>query len=202
MKQIKLFPFLFMLVSVSSMSHAQLNIGVKEYFNIPGPVLFDNKSYQLSWSSHPSPEFYKQEYLLKGDSLTSFKTMMLFDLLIGNLSVKQIAEAKIAELKTTTASNPLASYQTFSNPTTGEYMIDFVLTANAAGGKATIAERNVYRYTSFTGANGKKGVLLFGISNRSYGNDIAQFFAQLKTNRAVLVKQVTGFKIPAIKILP
>lgn len=200
MKEIRLLPFLMLFFLISTISHSQNTKAIKDYLGIPGPVSFDNKSYSLSWSSHPAANFYKQEYIVKGDSADHFKSMILFDLLTGNSTIKEIAAAKIEELKTAKATNPLVTYEIFDNPTTGEYMIDFVLTANSASGQLDIAERNIYRYTKFTSASGQKGILLFGVSTRSYGNNINQFLANLKTSKKYLVNLTAKFKIPVVKL--
>ena len=66
------------------------------------------------------------------------------------------------------ATNPLVNYEMFQK--NGEYLLDFLLSANAADGKTVdIVERNVYRYKTFTDKSGKKGILLFAVSVRSYG---------------------------------
>ncbi len=200
MKEIRLLPFMMLFFLIATISHSQNTKMIKDYLNVPGPISFDNKSYNLSWSSHPAANFYKQEYIVKGDSADRFKSMILFDLLTGNSTIKEIAAAKIEELKTAKATNPLVTYEIFDNPTTGEYMIDFVLTANSAGGQLDIAERNVYWYTKFTSASGQKGVLLFGVSTRSYGNNINQFLTNLKTGKKYLVDLVAKFKMPVVKL--
>jgi hypothetical protein len=63
-----------------------------------------------------------------------------------------------------------------------------------------IAERNIYRYTKFTSAAGQKGILLFGVSTRSYGNNINQFLTNLKTGKKYLVDLAAKFKIPVVKL--
>jgi hypothetical protein len=200
MKEIRLLPLMMLFFLISTISHSQNTKVIKDYLGVAGPVSFDNKSYSLSWSSHPAANFYKQEYLIKGDSADKFKSMILFDLLTGNSTIKEIAAAKIEELKTAKATNPLVTYEIFDNPTTGEYMIDFILTANSASGQLEIAERNIYRYTKFTSASGQKGILLFGISTRSYGNDISQFLTNLKTGKKHLADLAAKFKMPVVKL--
>jgi hypothetical protein len=80
-------------------------------------------------------------------------------------------------------------------------MLDFVLSANTPDGKhISIVERNVYRYKAFTDKSGKKGILLFGISTRGYGNGTNDFFASLKANRKALVDQLAKYTIPEITI--
>ncbi len=97
-------------------------------------------------------------------------------------------------------SNPLVNYELIDNSKSGEYIIDFLLTANAPDGAISIAERNVYRYKSFTDKAGHTGVMLFGISNRVYGSDVNPFFTSLKSNRKDLMTKVAQAGIPEITI--
>ncbi|MGC4104407.1 hypothetical protein [Ferruginibacter sp.] len=182
-------------------ANAQTAKPAKEYLNVPGPVVFEKTSFRLDWSAHPSPDFYKQEYLAKGDTTGKYKTILLLDVIVGDVNIKDVVAQKTAELKRMKETNPMVNFESFGNPTTGEYMLDFLLSANSADGKyVTVVERNVYRYKTFTDKSGKKGILLFGVSTRSYGNDIDAFLLALKNNKKDLVNQVAKFTIPEIKI--
>lgn len=184
----------------SGAANGQSNKKTTDYLGAPGPIVFEKTTYNLSWSSHPAANYYKQEYLPKGETADNFRTMILFEVVTGNLNIKDIAAAKLAELKKMKETNPLINYESFDNPRTGEYMIDFLLTANAPDGGISIAERNVYRYKAVTDASGLKGIALFGISTRSYGKEAAAFISSLKMKRKDLVSQVAQFSIPAIRI--
>lgn len=173
---------------------------MKDYLGIPGPVVFSNKSYHLSWSSHPAINFYKHEYVAKGDTVERFRSMILIDVMTGNVNLKDIVSGKIEELKKVKQQNPAVNYESFDNPKTGEYMLDFLLIANAADGSTNIAEHNVYRYKKITDKSGKTGVMLFGVSTRSYGNEITSFLNGLKANKSNIVKQVAEFNIPAVSL--
>jgi hypothetical protein len=165
-------------------------------------ISFDNKQYPLSWSSHPAEHYYKQEYLAKGAIVARYNTMILVDVLLGDKSLKEIVSAKIAELKQQQSANPMVNYQLFDNAAKGEYMIDFLLSANAPDGKTmSIVERNVYRYKTFTDKLGRKGILLFGVSTRGYGKNIDAFLLSLKASKNVLVNQVAKYTLPVITLL-
>jgi hypothetical protein len=194
---------LYVMVMMSSLaSYGQTNKAASDYLNLPGPVLFDGKSYKLAWSSHPAENYYKQEYLTAGDELTKFNTMLMVELVTDNGKIKEVAGAKVAELKKMQESNPMIYYESFENPKTGEVMIDFLLTQNNPDGKSmSIAERNVYRYMSFIGKSGQKGSVLFGVSTRSYGNNIDAFLVSLKGKRKELVNKVAQYKFPELKII-
>jgi hypothetical protein len=187
-------------VVFSVTSFAQTTNSPVDYLNVPGPISFNNTSYNLSWTSHPSETYYKQEYLVKGDNADKFKTMLLLEVLTGATNLKNIADSKVAELKNMKITNPVVTYELTANSTTGEYFLDFVVSDNGPNGKVNIAERNIYRYTTFTDKAGKKGILLFGISIRSYGNDTGKFLASLKLNRNDLLTKVKQFRMPGIII--
>ena len=194
---------LFSLLSVFIISHvslAQTSKPATDFLHVAGPVMFNNKAYNLSWTSHPNPAFYKQEYLVKGDDANNFHSMLLLDAITGTVTAKDVVANKMAELKKMKENNPAINYAVINNAATGEYILDFLVTANAADGSMTIAERNVYRYKHFTDKSGHKGVLLFGISNRVYGNEINPYLISLKSNRNELVTKVAEVKIPEILI--
>ena len=189
-----------LVVIFSVTSFSQTTNSPVDYLNVPGPISFNSTSYHLSWTSHPSETYYKQEYLVKGDTADRFKTMLLLEVLTGIANLKNIADSKVAELKKMKITNPVVTYELTANSTTGEYFLDFVVSDNGPNGKVNIAERNIYRYTTFTDKAGKKGILLFGISIRSYGNDTGKFLAALKLNKNDLLTKVKQFSMPGITI--
>ncbi|MEO6546641.1 MAG: hypothetical protein ABIN94_01525 [Ferruginibacter sp.] len=198
-KRQTIFIVLIMMIFSTTMQ-AQTQKVPADYVHVPGPILFDKQSFNLSWSSHPQPNFYKQEYIVKGDNPDQFKMMVLTDVLTGGSNLKDVVSAKISELKRMKETNPLVNYEVISNPKTGEYMIDFLLSANGADGVMNTVERNVYRYRSFTDKSGKASVQLFGVSVRSYGKDITRFLTALKASRKDLVNKVSQFNLPEVKI--
>ena len=184
-----------------NISMGQTNKPATNYMAISSPIVFDGKAYILNWSSHPATNFYKQEYLLKEEVEGKYKTMVLIDAITGKQELKDVVSAKVSEIIKMKESNPLINYETIRNPKTGEYMLDFIMTANANDGSISIIERNVYRYRNFTDKAGNKSVMLFGVSSRAYGADAAnQFLISLKRNRKDLISKVAQFKIPDIKI--
>jgi len=169
-----------------------------DYLGVPGPIKLDKISYNLAWSSHPLDNYYKQEYIEAGDSLEKFKTMILLDFLTG-IKIKDAVKAKVTELEKLKETNPVVQFEQFENK--GEYMLDFLVSQNTPDGKlVSIVERNVYRYKTIVDKSGQKGILLFGVSQRSYGNDIDNFFAVLKKTRYDLINLVGSFDIPEISI--
>ena len=170
-----------------------------EYLGVAAPISFDKVSYNLAWTSHPADNYYKQEYLAKGDTIEKFKKLIMLEIITGKTKLKDIVGTKVAELKKMKISNPVINYETFEKD--GEVMLDFIISENTPDGKlVSILERNVYRYKSVVDKSGQKGVLLFGVSDRHYGNDIDDFFATFKAKRFDLINLVGTFDIPQISI--
>ncbi len=97
--------------------------------------------------------------------------------------------------------NPMVNYEILENSKNGEYILDFLLSQNTPDGRSmSIIERNVYRYKMVADKVGKRGVLLFGVSTRSYGNEIDIFLNELKLNRNQLINNVSQFNIPQISV--
>jgi hypothetical protein len=172
---------------------------VKDYLTIPGPVVFNNTLYQLSWSAHPSATYYKQEYLSAPQKAATFTSMILFEAVEGNVSIADAVKAKTVELDARKKTDAVANYQLIKNAATGEYLLDFVI-SQSAGTKNSIVEWNAYRYMNLKDKAGKNGVLLVAYSRRSYGDSTASFLTSLKKERVRDVNALSSFKIPDIKI--
>ena len=186
-------------IFLTILSYGQTNKTITEYLGVAGPISFDKVSYNLAWTSHPTDNYYKQEYLAKGDTIEKFKKLILLETITGKAKLKDVVATKIAELKKMKAANPVVNYETFEKD--GEVMLDFLLSENTPNGKyLSIVERNVYRYKSVIDKSGQKCVLLFGVSERAYGDDIDRFFPKLKEHRYDLINSVGAFVIPEISI--
>lgn len=194
----RFFSIVLFILSFSSVAYGQTETKV-DHLNVPGPIVFDKKPYQLAWTSHPSENYYKQEYLTKGDVVNKFKTMILLEVLVGDVSVKDIVANKVSELKKMKETNPMVNYEMLQKD--GEYILDFLLSSAAADGKSiAILERNVYRYKSTTVKSGQKALVLFAISSRSYGNEVDGFLRDLKSAKSKQVNEIAQFSIPQISI--
>ena len=56
-------------------------------------------SYRLSWSSHPSPFYYKQEYLPAGQTSEHFERMLLVEAIAQGADVNGVVSAQVDRLK-------------------------------------------------------------------------------------------------------
>lgn len=164
----------------------------RDRLGIPGPLSFDGASYALAWSSQPSPDYTKQEYLPAGQAAGSYTSMLLVEVVEGGTTVEAALGAQIRMLNTRKYSDPLVNFSALRNGKTGEAVLDFIIGGRTPQG-APIAEWNAYRYAPRKDG----GVLLFAISRRAYGDaEIRAFLGRLKTERSGVVGTLARQALP------
>jgi hypothetical protein len=167
---------------------------VVDYLSIGRQLSFNGAKYDLKWSSHPSENYYKQEYLKQGEEFGSYHNMILAEAIAGSLKIKDAIKAKTAELDTRKKWDFVANYQVYENKNKpSEGIIDFVVSDTM-----TTYEWNLYRYQVQNGA-----MILFAYSYRDSlndDNDLKKFFGHIKENRADMIDKLQRFSIPEVKI--
>ena len=171
---------------------------VEDYLHLGDKYRFDNKDYELVWSSHPASNFYKQEYILPNENVEKYKRLILIDFIEGDLAPKDVLSGLVNSLENSKKQNPVINYKVYEK--NNDYMIDFIMSENSQDGKEVlILERNVYRYFRINTPK-RKGVLLFGISDRAYTKkEMDNMFSVLKNNKLELVNKVAKIEVPKIK---
>ena len=171
---------------------------VEDYLHLGSKYRFDNKDYELVWSSHPASNFYKQEYILPNENVEKYKRLILIDFIEGDLNPKDVLSSLAISLENSKKQNPVINYKVYEK--NNEYMIDFIMSENSQDGKdVLILERNVYRYFRINTPN-RKGILLFGVSDRAYTKkEMDNMFSVLKNNKLELVNKVAKIEVPKIK---
>ena len=171
---------------------------VEDYLHLGSKYRFDNKDYELVWSSHPASNFYKQEYILPNENVEKYKRLILIDFIEGDLAPKDVLSGLVNSLENSKKQNPVINYKVYEK--NNEYMIDFIMSENSQDGKdVLILERNVYRYFRINTPN-RTGILLFGVSDRAYTKkEMDNMFSVLKNNKFELVNKVAKIEVPKIK---
>lgn len=183
------------LLSAASMPAVALAPAPEERMGIAGPIKFGDESYRLAWTSHPSPVFYKQEYLTAGQSPERYDSMLMIDFIASGTTVAESAQAMVHSLEARKENDPLVNYDMIVSEAGDQIILDFVLSAAGADGQM-ILEWNAYRY-SVQGS----GVRMVGISRRVYGDDVAPFLKnELRTVRARDIDLLSKLTLPAIRI--
>ena len=171
---------------------------VEDYLHLGDKYRFDNKDYELVWSSHPASNFYKQEYILPNENVEKYKRLILIDFIEGDLAPKDVLSGLVNSLENSKKQNPVINYKVYEK--NNDYMIDFIMSENSQDGKEVlILERNVYRYFRINTPK-RKGVLLFGVSDRAYTKkEMDNMFSVLKNKKLDLVNKVIQIEVPKIK---
>ena len=174
-------------------------LSINDYLGTGKSLTFDKVDYNLTWTSHPSDNLYMQEYISENDSIENFKKLILLQAVTGNAKLKEVVDLKVDELEKMKEKDPMVNYALFEK--NGEIMLDFLLSKNLPdSNEPELIERNVYRYKTFMNEGKEDGVILFGVSERAYGNDIDKFLIDLKAHRFDVPNAVGTFNIPEIKI--
>jgi hypothetical protein len=198
MKIMKKTSILLFAIFLTTLSFGQTTKPI-EYLSVNEKITLDTMEFHLVWTSHPTDNYYKQEYLSKDDTLERYSRLVMLEVVTGKIKLKDVVALKVSELEKMKLTNPVVHYETFEKD--GEMILDFLVSESAPDGKhLSIIERNVYRYKSFVDKNGQKGIILFGVSDRAYGDDIRSFFAYLKEHRYDLINSVGAYEIPLIAI--
>jgi hypothetical protein len=165
----------------NSKQMASNNTSVRDYFNVPGPIRFNNQDFLLSWSSNPSPNYFKHEYIPKGTDPEKYNEMIMLELLLGDVNMDAIVAGKINELNARKATDPMVKYESTTDKKSGEKHFSFLLSAGDDANK--VLEWNFYRYLPYAARSGEKGVTLFAYSKRAYGTNTQSFMDDLVKNR-------------------
>lgn len=158
-------------------------------------ILFEKETYTIAWS-HADKNYYKQEYLRAKDTFEKFNKMITVDVLVSDLTPKDLVAKKIKEIDDRKVKDPVANYQVIENEQTGEYLLDFLMN------EGDLYEWNAYRYKTIN-TNKGKAVLLFAYSFRSFEGaelNLDNFFPYLKKNRTKLIERVASYTLPTITL--
>jgi hypothetical protein len=103
--------------------------GVVERLSVPESIEFDGESYRLSWSSHPRPHYYKQEYLPSGQTSERFQRMIFIEVTAREVNVKGVVAAQINMLNKRKSTDPTVNFAILQNSKNNEIILDFILSA-------------------------------------------------------------------------
>jgi hypothetical protein len=172
---------------------------VSDGLSVPGPITFGPETYLLSWSSHPSPNYYKQEYLPAGQTSEHFRQMVLIEAILPEADVERVVASQVQWLDKRKATDPVVNFAILKNPKTGEAILDFMLSSDEPK-QDYVVEWNAYRYAPLPQKDGKAGVLLFGISRRAYGDDTTDFLRALKSTRPQEIDTLAKYELPPVTL--
>ena len=173
-------------------------VAVENYLNTPTQIKLNATNFILSWSSHPSENYYKQEYIPQNNELETYKEMISVDLVTGPLTAKDAVDQKIQEIEARKATDRVSNYALKEDKETKELILDFMMSEGS--GESTILEWNVYRYANYEDAAGNKGISLFSLSKRGYGIGVAKFGPDIRDNRPKYMADFIALPRPTISL--
>jgi hypothetical protein len=158
------------------------------FLSTPEVLRFSDKPYSLSWSSHPNDNYYKQEYLPKGENAEHYNSMLMVEALEGATTVQQAVEAQKQQINERKGTDAVASYNVTEDK--GETILDFMMS------EGNIVEWDVYRYKALPG---NKGIMLYALSKRAYSNTPA-FVKTVKDTRTATIHAFLHDPMPVVKV--
>jgi hypothetical protein len=167
-----------------------------DLLGVPGPISFQGTQFDLAWTSHPADGYFKQEYLPAGERLERFNQMFIIEALESS-TPDAAAAAQVDMLEKRKGSDPVVNYAVLRNDAAGEIILDFILSDSSTG--TDIVEWNAYRYAPL---DGHRGVALYAISRRGYGEGTLDFLQELKQSRPPAIDALAAFDAPPLKPSP
>lgn len=159
-------------------------------------IQFGGQTYHLAWQSKPQPGYRKSEYLPKGQKLPDYRDMLLVEQLDNGMSLRTAVQKQLEFLRARKASDPVVKHSLSVNEQSGEFLLDFVLSAQDPA-RGTIIEWNAYRYIPRKNAEGSPYTFLYAYSRRAYGDDNAtRFLEELKSRRSQDIAALIGAPVP------
>ncbi len=192
MKKYSVIGLLVLMSFTKTANDAVDRIGVK------GPLTFNKTIFNLAWTSKPTDDYYIQEYLPDSENVDHFNQMLTIYLLKSDSKLKSAVNQKVKELEERKKTDASCNYMVTESPGAKEYMVDFIL-GEFKDDKMTVLEFNIYRYKQVDLGNGKKGILAYAYSRRTY-DDITTVFKALREERITLLNTMIAYEMPAITI--
>ena len=177
-------------VAKEVLGHLQAE-SVTDYLKVGNALQFNNETYYLGWSSHPTDIYYIQEYFPKDEKAESYHQMFSVSILYGDaLTPKVGADTKVAELELRKSTDACCNYKVMNNG--DNYMVDFLVSQKDEKNPEllSVVEFNLYLYRQVT-INGKKALELDFYSRRAYGEEIIPFLQTLTETRKEALAEMT-----------
>lgn len=169
------------------------SLAQEDLIGVPGPLTFEGTEFILAWSSHPTPAYYKHEYLPEGQKVESYGQMFMLEVLTDGKTPKTAAADMVTALEQRRGTDPVLNYDIIENAQTGEVILDFLLSGDAS--PTIVVEWNAYRYVPRG-----DGLVLYAISRRGYGDGAAQFIKALGSWRMQAINALASMDVPEPKL--
>jgi len=197
----KVFLSSFITIAYCMICYSQKGDTVKNYLNFPTTINFENKEYTLIASSHPSSNYYKQDYIVLSEKDSNFNTKIYFEVSFDNIAISDIVNKKVAAIERQKNEKTIVERNIYRKD--GAFMIHFMILKLSEDKESAIsASRYVNLFKSVKDKKtGKDGIILFGFAASSKGQDYDDPDIVINAMRDYLLKDITSFKIPEILLI-
>ncbi|OJW98897.1 MAG: hypothetical protein BGO70_03145 [Bacteroidetes bacterium 43-93] len=169
----------------------------KDLIGQPGPISFNNRKFQLVSSTHPKAFYYTQEYLPAKETLEHFNQKMGIHVFVAdNMTVADALKRKTADLERKKQNDPSCDYLVTDSPVGNESVLGFI-NSERKNNAVTSAEINVFRYKEVM-VDGKKALMVYTFTMRSYGTATTPFLKTAKDNRSKYMNELMAASLPVI----
>ena len=166
----------------------------KDTLNVPGPIQFSGKRYQLV-STEKDLQDTVQEYIPAGETLDNFQHMITIGLSKRTREPYELASIKTEELEDMMAVNPAVNFDVVTTEDRSSVIVDFLIHAQDEEGRE-YAEWNGYLYSM---SAARDGVVLKAVTRRAYEDQIPAFYKnELDTIRRTYIQALDELKLPEI----
>jgi hypothetical protein len=114
---------LFTYVMLDNVGFARSDSAV-DRLSLPDSIEVNGESYRLSWSSHPNPNYYKQEYLPPGQTSERFQRMLLIEAIVRGIDLNGAVNAQVTMLNKRKSTDPTVNFALLKNPKNDEIILD------------------------------------------------------------------------------
>jgi hypothetical protein len=162
---------------------------------VPGPIEFMDTTYEFVWAGGNGQNFHQQEYLPAGQAVETYSDLFIIQLTTTDATPDAVAAAMVQSLNARKGTDPVVNHQLLRNDTTGEILLDFLI--SDTGANPIVVEWNAYRYVAVDA-----GVAVYAVSRRGYGDDAQGFLKGLKEWRIDTVNALAQAELPAVSPRP
>jgi hypothetical protein len=173
---------------------------VVDYLKQPGPFSFYGDEFILGHTEHGIENYYRQEYLIKGEKHETYNKQIFIELSKTVISIKDVVNKKVKELENRKKTDLVCAYTLTDMPTNNEYLLEYITSVGPTKAVKQV-EWNVCRYRVFNTAKGDRfGIQIYGFSMRGYGDYIYNFFDYQKPNKDKIIEAMKSAEYPKIDL--
>lgn len=172
---------------------------VENILGVEGPLVFNKTSFELNLSGHPDNNMYLQAYLPKNESIESYNQKLSLLLIETDTEIEEVISSKIKELSDYKKKDHNALFSSREIKNGAEYIVEFTK-CDYSGVKVNLVEYNVSRIKRINTNGGKKAILIYTYSWRSYDEETTLFLATLKNFKEEFIAEMTTKEIPSVSI--